>query len=331
MDRWSRRQFVQGLGVAGLGLLAGCGRLPGQAQPPAKVHRIGVLLGAASLDSPEAEALRQGLRDLGYVEGQNIVIEYRLAAGGEDRLPNLATELVRSPVDVIVTGGAAATRAAQAATHTVPIVIGASGDPVAEGLIASLARPGGNVTGLSQMRGQLGGKRLELLKEALGSISRVTVLGGDGDGPEIRELQRAAQVLAVRLHVVPVPDATGLEGAFDAAVEAAPDALIMATTSAMLANPARVVRLAADRQLPAMYDRRPYMSAGGLMFYGASAAESYRRAATYVDRILRGANPADLPVEQPREFDFIINLKVAQALGLTIPQHVLLQATEVVQ
>ena len=218
-----------------------------------------------------------------------------------------------------------------AATDTIPIVIGATPDAVAEGLVASLARPGGNVTGLSVMRGQLAGKRLDLLKETLGNVSHMTAIGGISDRLEIRELERAAEMLALRLHAVQAPDAAGLEEAFDAAAETAPAALVVVTNASMLADPARVVQLAAARRLPVMYDRRPYMNVGGLMFYGANAANSYRRAAAYVDRILKGTKPADLPVEQPREFDFVINLKTAQALGLTIPPHVLLQATEVIQ
>jgi putative ABC transport system substrate-binding protein len=329
----SRRRFVQGAGVAGIGLLAACGRLPGQAAP-ARVPRVGVVLGAAPATSPAAEALRQGLREAGYVEGQNVWIEFREADGRNERLGDLAAELVRLPVDVLVTAGPPAIRAAKGATDTIPIVMATSGaaDPVAEGLVASLARPGSNVTGLSALAPQLNPKRLQLLTESVPGVARVAVLSGRGNLVAISaELREAAALLGVELDALPVSEPHEVEESLEAAARAGAGALLVFSSNLLLAQRRLIGELAAWMRLPAMFDDKGYVDAGGLMAYGASATYSWRRAAYYVDRILKGTSPADLPIEQPREFDFVVNLKAAQALGLTIPQHVFLQATEVIQ
>jgi putative ABC transport system substrate-binding protein len=334
--RVSRRRFVQGAGGVGLGLVTGCGRLPFQGQPPTpKVPTIGWL----TLESPDSletgfvenfEAFRQGLAALGYVEGQNLVIEQRLT--DQAGLRDAATDLVRLPVDVLVTSGQPATLAAQAATSTIPIVMGAAGDPVGASLVASLARPGGNLTGVSAMSPQLSGKRLELLAQVVLGLQRVAFLW-DALSPasSVQELQAATQTLGVRLQVLEIHDvAHDYEAAFAAAGAEQADALMVAG-GINNRNSARIVSLAARARLPAMYASSLFVRDGGLMAYGPDTLDLRRRAATYVDKIIKGTSPADLPVEQPMRFDFVINLKTAQALGLTIPPHVLLQATEVIQ
>jgi putative tryptophan/tyrosine transport system substrate-binding protein len=339
--RWSRRQVVQGAGAMGLGLLAGCGRWPGQAQaPPPKVPTIGFLYWSTpgASDSPESpepvlgelfEAFRQGLAALGYVEGQTVVLEYRVPDRTEAGLREAAADLVRLPVDVLVTSGAAGARAAQAATSTIPIVFASGTAPVGSGLVASLARPGGNVTGLANLSAELYGKRLEFLAQVVPGLQRVAFLW---DGlSSVQELQAAAQTLGVRLQVLETIRAVAdYEAAFAAAGAEQADALVVAG-GINNRNSARIVSLAARARLPAMYSSSLFVRDGGLMAYGPNRLDSVRRAATYVDKILKGAKPADLPVEQPMTFDFAINLRTAQALGLTIPPHVLLQATEVIQ
>jgi putative ABC transport system substrate-binding protein len=329
-----------GASATGLGLLAGCGRLPWEAKPPATMPRIGVLFSSRTPASPEADAFRQGLREYGWQEGENLAIEYRTAEGTQyltdeerlERLSELAAELVRLPVEILMTGGPDATRAAQQATSSIPIVIGATADAVDERLIDSLARPGGNTTGLNTMRGPLTMKRLELLKDALPGVGRVALLSARGLSEHlIREVQQAAELLALRLQYLDVPNASGLREAFDTALGEQAGAVLVLTRSFMLAQHARVVQLAAERGLPAMYDDRVYMDDGGLMHYTASTVASYRRAAYYVDRIFKGAKPADLPVEQPMTFDFVVNMKTAQALGITFPNEIMLQVTEVIQ
>jgi putative ABC transport system substrate-binding protein len=331
MDHWSRRQFVQGAGAAGVGLLAGCGRWPGQAQP-SKAPQLGILAhegGEASLD-----AFEQGLADLGYTVGRSVLIEHRRAAEPE-ALPALAAELVGLPVDIIVTEGQTATLAARQATDTIPIVqMAGGGDLVEVGLVASLARPGGNVTGLTSMAPQLTGKRLELLKATVPDAARVGILLGAGIGansPTWNELQSAARSLNLSLVSLELHGPDAVEDVLGAATRAAADALVVVTDPVTLSRSQRIVDLAAQRRLPAMYAQRQFVVAGGLMAYGPNSPGQFRRAAYYVDRIVKGAKPADLPVEQPMTFDFVINLKTAQALGLTIPQHVLLQATEVIR
>jgi putative ABC transport system substrate-binding protein len=281
------------------------------------------------------EAFRQGLRDLGYVEGQNLVIEWRWAEERDERLPDLAAELVRLQVQVIVVGGVAAIRAAQHATSTIPIVMAANYDPVGEGFIASLARPGGNITGLSWLGAELPGKRLELLKETLPQSTRIAVLGNPAFAAYetwLHSLTAAAQALGLHLHVVELHRADELDSAFAAITSAGAEALIvLADPSLMDGLHARIVDLAARNRLPAMYDWRAYVDAGGLMSYGPSMPDMQRRAASYVDKILQGAKPADLPIEQPTTFHLVINLKAAKALGLTMPPTVLFQANEVLQ
>ena len=312
-----------------------CGAM-GQAQQPTKVPRIG-RLGASSVsaDSVRREAFRQGLRELGYVEGKNIVVEWRDADGKRDRLPALAVELVRLKVDVIVTGGGNATESAKKATSDIPIVMAQSGDPVAAGFIASLARPGGNITGLSNLAPELNGKRLELLKEVVPRLSRVAVFGTStarNNAQALREVELAAGALGMKLQYLDILAPKDFEVAFQAAGKERADAVFMLVWGPVL-NPRRkqVAELAVKSRLPTMYLDREHVDAGGLMTYGVSEADLDRRAATYVDKILKGTKPADLPVEQPKKFEFIVNLKAAKQIGLTIPPNVLARADRVIR
>jgi putative tryptophan/tyrosine transport system substrate-binding protein len=328
--RWSRRGFVVGASV-GLGLLAGCGRLPWQAQP--KIYRIGFLSGTFSASSAEFEAFRQGLRALGYVEGQNTLLESRFAEN-DDQLPALAADLVRLQVDVIVGSGTPANQAAKEATGTIPIVIASSGDPVKSGLVASYARPGGNLTGFSSLSQGLSGKRLQLLTETVPGTSRVAVLGNPINpvvALTLSEMPAAAHALAVRLQVLEVQGPDDFEGAFEAAGRERAEALVTELDALTSAHRTRIVDLAAKSGLPAIYPERGFVEVGGLMAYAVSFPALYRRAAGSVDKILNGAQPADLPVEQPMTFDFVVNLKTAQALGITFPNEIMLQVTEVIQ
>src|SRR5215211_4844089 len=333
--RATRRQFVQGVGVAGLGLLAGCGRLPWQAQQPAKVPRIGVL-GERSPPDPFHEAFRQGLRELGYIEGQNIVLEYRYAHALTDRIPERTLELLDLHIDVLVVGGGIAALAAKTRTATVPIVFTQAGEPVGSGLVASLARPGGNVTGLSNNVGTfaLTGKQLELLKTAVPQVTRVAVLYNPFTPiwrTALNELREAAGPLAVELQELEVRQPAELASAFSTLAAWGAGAVLL-LSDPMLGNElAQLARLAAENRLPAIYLRRDFAEAGGLMAYGPNFSDNWRRAATYVDKILKGTKPADLPIEQPMTFDFVVNLKTAQALGITFPNEIMLQVTEVIQ
>jgi putative ABC transport system substrate-binding protein len=331
----NRRRFVQGVGVAGLGLLAGCGRLPGQAQETAaqKVHRIGYLSGSVPDASPSFHAFQQGLGELGYAEGHNVTIEYRPGEGGPERLADAAVEFVQLPVDLIVTMATPATQAASRATSTLPIVFINVNDPVGLGIVASLARPGGNVTGLSTLSSTTGGKRLELLKEAVPGTSRVAVFWNAANAGQVlvfRAAESAAQALGLQLQSLELRGNDDLDSAFKAALGERADSLVV-LPSVPERYSTRIADFAAMNQLPAMYSERERVAAGGLMGYEPDYAALSRRAAYYVDRILKGTKPADLPVEQPMTFEFVINLKTAHALGLTIPEHVLLQATEVLQ
>ncbi len=307
-----------------------------QAQQQGKVFRVGALTPAfpTSEPYPPLEAFRQGLRALGYVEGQNLVMEYRYAEGFE-RIPELAADLVRLQVEVIVASGVPAIRAAQHTTRTIPIVMAGTADPVAAGVVASLARPGGNTTGLSFLSTELPGKRLELLKEAVPQSTRVAVLAkaaGPSESVRWLNLTGAARALGLHLHVVELHSAEELDSAFAAMTRAGADALIVVADQALMDGlRGRIVDLAATSRLPAMYDWKMYVDAGGLMSYGPSLSDIFRRAAAYVDKILKGAKPADLPVEQPTKFELVINLKTAQALGLTIPPTLLFQADEVIR
>jgi putative ABC transport system substrate-binding protein len=311
--------------------------LPAQAQQPTKIPRIGYLTGgslSSSSTSARIETFRQGLRELGYVEGKNIVIESRYAEGKLDRLPALAAELVRLKVEVIVTGGGQATRAAKEATNTIPIVMAQVPDPVGDGFVASLARPGGNITGLSALGPQLSGKRLELLKETVPKLSRVAVVGSSttpGNAQQLREVKLAARALKVKLQFQDVLDPKDIEIAFQAASTGRAEGVLVLAAAVFVSRRTQVLDLAQKSRLPAIYYRQEFVEAGGLMSYGVNDTGLYRRAATYVDKILKGAKPADLPVEQPTKFEFIINLKAAKQVGLTIPPNVLARADRVIK
>ena len=319
--------------VLALGLLAA--PLVGEGQPPGKIYRIGVLInGSASVSAKRTEALRQRLRDLGYVEGTNIALEYRWDEGKQDRLPELAAELVRGKVDVIVTHGAGG-RAAKRATTTIPIVVAIVADPIGTGLVASLARPGGNVTGLSIVSTEgFAGKWLQLLKEAVPKLSRVAVLwnrANPGVASQVHEIEAAARTLGVRLQLLEFRGADQVESALTAMATTRPDGLIVPTDTAVNQQRARIIAFAAKNRLPTIYAARETVEVGGLMTYAASQIDLWRRAADYVDKILKGAKPADLPMEQPTTFELVINLKTAKALGLTIPPSLLGRADEVIQ
>ncbi|HSE85251.1 MAG TPA: ABC transporter substrate-binding protein [Candidatus Binatia bacterium] len=316
-------------------LLALC--LPAEAQQPKKVPRIGyVSSGDAASDSARAEGIRLALRERGYIEGQNIATEYRYGEGERGRTPELAAELVRLRVDIIVVSGAAgAVQTAKNATKTIPIVmVGGGGDPVTAGLIDSLARPGGNVTGLTNLLIELGDKRLELLKEAVPKLARVAVLY-DPANPnhvvELKKVQPGARALRLTLQPQEVRAADGFEKVFAGLNKQRPDGLYVPTGGLMNANRKRIAGLALKSRLPSMYGRREAVAAGGLMSYGADEADIYRRVAYYVDRILKGAKPADLPVEQPTKFELVINLKTAKQIGLTIPPEVLARANRLIK
>jgi len=314
-------------------LLAPCSAV--DAQQPTKIRRIGFLAGTKPAPvAARVAAFRQGLRELGYVEGKNIIVEYRYAEGKADRERELAAELARLKVDVIVSAGPTVTRALKEATSTIPIVMGQDGNPVASGLVASLARPGGNITGLSNLSPELSGKRLELLKEIVPKLSLVTVIGSSNepDTPQIlKEMELAAGALKVKLQYLDVLSSKDIETAFQAAAKARADGVVMLGSVVFNTHRIQIVELAAKSRLPATYTRPEYVEDGGLMTYGPSINDLFRRAATYVDKILKGAKPADLPVEQPTKFEFVINLKTAKQIGLTIPQRVLGRADKVIK
>jgi putative tryptophan/tyrosine transport system substrate-binding protein len=308
---------------------------PAAAQQPAKIPRIGFLSPTFPSTNPaRREALRQGLHELGYVEGKNIVIEWRSAEEKRDRVPALAAELVRLKVDVIVTAGPGSTRAAKEATSTIPIVMGQDTDPVRNGFVASLARPGGNITGLATLAPEIGGKRLELLKEIVPKLSRVAVLGtstSPGSAEQLKEVERAAGALGVKLQYLDVLHPKDIETAFRAARKGRAEAVLTLGSGILLSHRTQIADLAVKNRLPAIYGQPEYVEDGGLMTYGVSITDLFRRAATYVDKILKGAKPADLPVEQPIKFEFIINLKAAKQIGLTIPPNVLVRADKVIR
>ncbi len=302
------------------------------AQAGAKMPRIGMLTSAFA-PHPGFEHFRQGLRDLGYVEGQSIALEYHSTEGQDERLPALAAELVRLKVDLIFAEGVLPVRAAQHASGTIPIVFFIGADPVGQGLVASLARPGGNITGVTFHDPALMGKRLELLKEAVPGVTRVAYLWhvAAHNAPSLQELETAARALGVRLHPVEVRDPYLFDQAFATMTEAHADALITMPSAVFFTRRTQIVDLAARTQLPAFFPEREFAEAGGLMAYGNSIPANFRRAAYFVDRILKGAKPADLPVEQPTKFELVINLKTAEALGITIPPTLLFQADEVIR
>jgi putative ABC transport system substrate-binding protein len=308
---------------------------PAEAQQPKKVPPIGFLTPASpSAVSARTEALRERLRELGYVEGKNIVIEWRYAEEKLDRLPALVAELVRLKVDVIVTGGSASTRAAKEATVTIPSVMTQDSDPVGNGFVTSLARPGGNITGLSTLGLELSGKRLELLKEVVPRLSRVAVFGTStvpGNAQQLRETELAAGALGVKLQHLDVLDPKDIEAAFRAASKGRADTVLVLLGPVFNSRRTQVVELAVKSRLPALYPQSEYVEDGGLMTYGVSVNDLFRRAATYVDKILIGAKPGDLPVEQPTRFELVINLKAAKQIGLTIPPNVLARADKVIK
>jgi len=324
----NRRAFLA-TAAAGMVVIPAAAR----AQHAGKVHRIGFLSLQSGLNST-TEAFAQGMRELGYVEGRNLIVEYRWAARKEERLPELAAELVRLKVEVIVTAAAPAIEAAKRATRTIPIVMATAADPMGSGLVASLARPGGNVTGLSALSTDLAGKRLQLARELVPKATRVAVLAHHGTSATrlfLEEMRTAAQQMEVQLVVQEVQVADDLPGAFTAMQRERAQALIVQITPFSADNARRIVELAAQHRLPAMYDVRSFVDAGGLVSYGPSLPEMFRRAAFYVDRILKGAKPADLPIEQPTKFEMVINLKTAKALGLSIPQSLLVRADQVIE
>jgi putative tryptophan/tyrosine transport system substrate-binding protein len=322
--------------IATLALVILMAPLAAEAQQATKVYRIGRLHpGSPTEPDPNVEAFRQGLRDLGYVEGQNLVLEARYAEGNPERLSDLAAELVRLQVDVLVPVATAATRAVQHATHTIPIVCACGSDPVGDGLVASLARPGGNTTGSSNLTVELPGKRLELLKEAVPQRTRIAVLANPatvGYESAMHNLTVAAQALGLHLHVVELRRADELDAAFAAMTRAGADALLVVGEPLLVDSlRGRTVDLAATHRLPAMYSWKELVVAGGLMSYGPSLPAMHRRLAVYVDKILKGANPAELPVEQATKFELVINLKTARALGITLPPTLLMLADEVIK
>ena len=324
----SRRTFLT-VGATPLFILRRAG-----AQSAGKTARIGLLTLAVTPSSAMVEAFRQGLRDHGYVEGRNVGIEYRDADRSADRLPTLAAELVRSNVDVIVTESNVAALAAKHATQTIPIVTAIAGDPVDAGVAQGLARPGGNVTGLTLIHPELSGKRLQLLKEAVPKVELVAVVWNPNDPAAasfLRETESAARSLGLRLHTVTVKRAEDLATAFAEAQRSRAEAFILLPSAFFGGQSTRLVALATHYRLPTIYNHREFTESGGLMSYGPDLTALFRRAASFVDKILKGAKPADLPIEQPTKFELVINLKTAKALGLTIPPSLLLRADQVIQ
>jgi putative ABC transport system substrate-binding protein len=325
----NRRTFLSGLTLGTLAL-----PLAARAQQAGKVPRIGFLFFGSPGPSRELDAFRQGLRELGYTEGQNIAIEVRFASGRVERLPELATELARLNPDLLVTPGTPASLAAKQATSTIPIVFAGVADAVGAGLVANFARPGGNITGLTGISAELGGKRLELLKQVAPKASRVAVLYNPADRSNVlvlKELQESAPALRLTLQPLGVRGPGEFEGAFVAMSRKRAHALFGAAGILTTEHRKTIVDLAAKSRIPAMWGERQFVDAGGLMSYAVNFYDQVRRAATYVDKILKGAKPGDLPVEQPTKFELVINLKTAKALGLTIPQSLLQRADEVIQ
>jgi putative ABC transport system substrate-binding protein len=309
-----------------------------EAQQARKIWRIGYLSSRSpAMESARFEPVRLALRDLGYIEGQNIAIEYRYSEGKRERFPELAAELVRLKVDVIVVaGGDPSVRAAMNATSTIPIVMtGGGSDPVEVGVVKSLARPGGNITGITNLGGELGGKRLELLKEAIPNVRRVAVLYDLSNPSAVQEIKEDLPIAARELKLTVKPweirSLEGLEKLFAAQSKERPDGLYVTGGAILNTNRQRIVNLAAKSRLPAVYSRREYVDEGGLMYYGADLTDSYRQVAWYIDRILKGTKPADLPVQQPMKFEFVINLKTAKQIGIEVPQWTLMKADRVIR
>jgi putative ABC transport system substrate-binding protein len=306
-----------------------------EAQQPAKVPRIGFLAVAPlSTLAQRTDGFRQGLRELGYVEGKNIFVEWRSAEGNPDRVPKLAAELVQLKIDVIVTAGSRATHSAKAATVTIPIVMAQDPDPVGTGFVASLAQPGGNITGLSNLRPELSGKRVELMKEIVPKLARLAVLGTSsvpGNAQSLKEMELGASAVRVQLQYLDVLGPKEIETVFRAASKGRADAVLVLGSPFLLSHRIQVVDLALKSQLPAIYYSTEFVEDGGLMSYGVNINDLFRRAATYVDKILKGTKPADLSVEQPTKYELVINLKTAKQIGLTIPQSVLYRADRVIK
>jgi len=325
-----RRAFIRGIALSVL-----VAPLAAEAQTARKVYRIGALeVVPVGRNAANLAAFRQGLRELGYVEGQNLVIEYRSADGRAERFPDLAIELVRLKVDVIVTRGTPAALAAKQATGTIPIVMASSGDPLGTGIVASLAHPGGNVTGLSAFATEIQGKQLEVLREMVPQVARIAFLFNMSNPvlqAQWKEGEPAARSVGLQPQLLDVRTVRDLEPAFEAAVRQRARAVIVGIDALTQAHRGQIVEALAKRHLAAISREREFADAGGLMSYGIHYVDSYRRAATYVDKILKGAKPADLPVEQPTKFELVINLKTAQTLGLTIPQSLLVRADEIIQ
>jgi putative ABC transport system substrate-binding protein len=322
----SRRGFI---GTLAGGILAT--PLTAEAQPARRVYKVGILAAEAT---PAIQSFRQGLHDLGYVEGQNLVIEARYHAGNSDRLPALAAELVELKVDVILAEGSTEVRAAKQATRTIPIVFAVHSDPVGTGDVASLAHPGGNITGTAQMATELSAKQLELLREMVPGITRVAVVWNPttpSHGPALRQTEAAARAMGMQLSKIEARNGSELDGAFATATRGHARALLLLVSAMAVVERARLVSVASKHRLPTMYGSRLFVDAGGLISYSPDVRDLSRRAAIFVDKILKGAKPADLPVEQPTKFELVINLKTARALGLTIPQSLLGRADEVIQ
>ena len=330
LDRLKRREFITLLGGA-----AAAWPIAARAQQPGRIYRIGMLeMVAAASNAANFDALRKGLRELGYVEGRNLVFDYRSADGRSERFPQLAAELLRLNVDLIVTRGTPAVMAAKNASATIPVVMAASGEPVGTGVVAGLARPGGNVTGLSAFTSELIAKRLELMRETVAGIGRIAFMQNIGNpiGPSQWEgVKTAAASLGLEAQLLDVRTPEDIVQAFDTAIARRADAILVANDTVTLANRRQVVELAAKHRLPAMYHTREFVDAGGLMSHGVSYPDLYRRAATFVDKIFKGAKPADLPVEQPTKFELVINVKTAKALGLDVPPMLLARADEVIE
>jgi putative ABC transport system substrate-binding protein len=340
VERWKKpmRKIIIGFTLSAL-LFALC--LPAQAQQSGKIPRVGVLF-IGGRNQPHLESFKQGLKERGYTEGKNILLDYRYAEGNVDRLPSLAAELVQLKVDVIVTTSGNSARAATRVTRTIPIVLTTGADPVKSGLAESLAKPGGNVTGLSVIEEDLSGKRVEILKDTFPKMTRMAYLwnplavsyseaGAPSDNPSYVQAKKAAKTLGVQLLSYKVRTLVEIEKAFADMQKVRPHALLVLQSPVMTLNSKRIVDLALEQQLPGMYPSNQFAQEGGLMAYGPLIGDLYRRAATYVDKILKGAKPADLPIEQPTKFELVINLKSAKQIGLTIPQSVLYRADKVIK
>ncbi len=328
---------MNGLACALAWVMAFAAGLPlaAEAQDAAKIVRIGRLAPLSEeAAAPQTEAFRRGMRDLGWVEGKNYTLETLYAQGKPDRLPALAAEFVQRRVDIILVGSTPGTLAAKNATRTIPVVMVTTGDPVADGLVESLARPGGNVTGLTTLAQGLNAKRVQLLKESVSGMTRMAVLSNPGDTYAMaftKERQEVARALGLKIQVLEASGPSTFEQAFATAAGERAQALSVLSGIGFLTHRQAIVELAASRRLPAIYPERAFVEAGGLMYYGASLSDMYRHVAAHVDKILKGAKPADLPVEQPTKFEFIINLKTAKQLGLKIPQSVLLRADQLIE